>query len=351
MDFILNGQGHGSVAEKLLANNMDPNCLKPWIGDDGRAYINKVVENGKVIAMPVQNVTATLRKDDWKQMDEAVIRASKAPMRVFGDLRAAGLTYTIPNGMGKTVLEYEDESDISDATMSMDGLRQGDSDRPLYDLKSLPLPIVHKDFHFSARQIMTSRNGGSPLDTTTAELAATKVAEKVEKLTLGVDPSYSSAGATVYGYTNLPDRLTKVITAPTTSNQATVVAEVLAMRQQAYDAFHFGPNFILYNSPLWDQFLDTDYSSSKGDNTLRDRLLKIDGITKVATAHHLTGTQLILVQMSANVARAVIGMEITTVQWESHGGMQLNFKVMAILVPQLRADQNGNTGIVHGNIA
>jgi hypothetical protein len=27
--------------------------------------------------------------------------------------------------------------------------------------------------------------------------------------------------------------------------------------------------------------------------------------------------------------------------------MELNFKVMAILVPQLRADFNSNTGIVH----
>jgi hypothetical protein len=31
--------------------------------------------------------------------------------------------------------------------------------------------------------------------------------------------------------------------------------------------------------------------------------------------------------------------------------MMLNFKVMAILVPQLRADFNGNTGIVHGAVA
>jgi hypothetical protein len=31
--------------------------------------------------------------------------------------------------------------------------------------------------------------------------------------------------------------------------------------------------------------------------------------------------------------------------------MQLNFKVMAIMVPQLRSDFNGNTGIVYGATA
>ncbi len=40
-------------------------------------------------------------------------------------------------------------------------------------------------------------------------------------------------------------------------------------------------------------------------------------------------------------------MDITTVQWESVGGMRLNFKVMAIQVPQLRADHYGNCGILH----
>jgi hypothetical protein len=47
----------------------------------------------------------------------------------------------------------------------------------------------------------------------------------------------------------------------------------------------------------------------------------------------------------------VIGMDVTTVQWETHGGMRLNFKVMAIMVPQLRSDFNGNAGIVHGSTA
>ena len=54
-----------------------------------------------------------------------------------------------------------------------------------------------------------------------------------------------------------------------------------------------------------------------------------------------------IVQMTSDVARAVVGMDITTVQWESKGGMQLNFKVMCINVPQIRADFYGNCGILH----
>ena len=99
--------------------------------------------------------------------------------------------------------------------------------------------------------------------------------------------------------------------------------------------------------------MDDDYSTAKGDNTLRQRLQSIDGITDVRTADFLSPTAfiLILVQQTADVARLVMGMDITTVQWETHGGMRLHFKVMAIMVPQVRADFNGNTGIVHGATA
>jgi len=41
-------------------------------------------------------------------------------------------------------------------------------------------------------------------------------------------------------------------------------------------------------------------------------------------------------------------MELTTVQWESNGGMKLNFKVMAIQVPYIKSTSDGVTGIVHG---
>lgn len=348
MDFILNGQANGSVASQLMQNNFDVRCLRPYIGKDGRTYITQNV-NGKQTPVPLNNATATLRKDDWKTLDTAIVKAAKPRLRFVGDLRSAGLTYNIPNGMGKTVLETETQGDISEAQISMDGLSRSQGDRPTFELNNLPLPIIHKDFSFSARQVMASRNGGSPLDTTTAELAARRVAEQAEQLALGTASSYAYGGGTIYGLTNFPSRLTKSMTLPTASGwtPATFVEEVLAMKNQSQAAYHYGP-WRLYTSPNWDQYLDDDYSSAKGDNTLRERVAKIDGIQGISTLDYLSGYRAILVQMTSDVVREVMGMDITTAQWETQGGMQLNFKVMAIMVPQLRADQNSNTGIVDG---
>lgn len=355
MDFILNGQGQGSVANTLLQNGWDVGALRPWIGQDGRHYIAQN-RNGKMTALPTPVANATLRKDEWKLLDEAIISVAKDRLTVVDDLRSAGLTFNIPNGMAKTVLETEEVSDLTEATISMDPAREAENDRPEYDLVNLPLPVIHKDFYFSARQIATSRNMGASIDTTAAQLAARRVAEEAERLALGIgsdglSKTYTYGGGTIYGLTNFPSRITRTITAPTGSNQATTVQEVLAMRQDSEDAKHYGP-WVLYTSPAWDQYLDDDYSSSKGDNTLRERIEAIRGIQAVRTADYLgSGYSMILVQQSTDVIREVIGMDMTTVQWETHGGMRLNFKVMAIMVPQLRADFNGNTGIVHGSTA
>ena len=350
MNFILNGQAHGDVASTLLATNFDPASLRPWVGDDGRSYIS-VNQGGKLVAVPTANATATLRKDDWVRMDKAIVAAAKPRLRLVSDLMSKGLQYSIPNGMGKTVLETETQSDISAASISMDGIRASDSDRPVFELTNLPLPIIHKDFEFSARQIAASRNGGSPLDLSTAELAGRRVAEMAEQLTIGTASSYAFGGGTIYGITNYPNTLTKTLTSPTASGwlPSTTVSEVLAMKSQSQAAYHYGP-WMVYNSPAWDAYMDDDYSASKGDNTLRERIAKIDNIQGCRTLDYLTGTQLAMVQMTSDVIRMVVGMNMTTLQWDSHGGMLKKFKVMTILVPQLRADQNSNTGIVLGSV-
>jgi hypothetical protein len=140
--------------------------------------------------------------------------------------------------------------------------------------------------------------------------------------------------------------------APTGSNGTTILSDWLALRDALYDANFFGP-FMVYTSKDWDQYLDNLFSTTEPiAGTLRKRLLEIDGISGIRRLDYLTDTfTVIMVQMTPEVARAVVGMDITTVQWESKGGMQINFKVMAIMVPQLRADYNGNCGIAHGTTA
>jgi len=202
--------GTGDVATRLLQHNFDPRCIRPFILN-GHSMISQETgrdANGNPIVHNVMTTNAaTLRKDDWIMIDEAVVAAARPRLRFFNDLRAAGLNVNLPNALGKTVWQYERQSNITGATVSMDGLHKGDADRPTYDMDQMPLPIVHKDFSFSARQIAVSRNSNMPIDVTTAGMAAQMVAEKIERLALGVDPEFKFGGGNVYGVCNYPDRL------------------------------------------------------------------------------------------------------------------------------------------------
>lgn len=350
LDYVHNGLASGSVASLLMQSNFNVESLRPYLGNDGRSYVT-TNQNGKAIATPIHNTTATLRKDEWKYLDDVVVAAAQPRLRAVSDLRSRGLQIVIPNGLGKTVLETQAQSDISAAEISMDGLEQSKGDRPVYDLTNLPLPIIHKDFSFSARQIAASRNGGSPLDTTMAALAGAKVAETAEKLLLGTLSTFTFGGGALYGYKNFPNAITATLTDPTDSGwcPSNTVSEVLAMIQASIQAYHYGP-WVLYYGPSWSQYMNNEYKL-QSDDTLADRLRRIDNLDDVRMVDHLTGYDLILVQMTPDVVREVIGMDITTVQWESHGGMQVNFKVMAILCPQIRMDINERTGIVHAAVA
>lgn len=353
VDFILNGKGSGGMANLLLNSGFDVGGLRPMILDDGNAYIN-LIQNGQEVLVPTNNATATLRKDEWRLLDEAVLRAAKPRLRAVNDLRGRGLVYNIPNGMAKTIFEYETQSDISEARASMDGLSKGMEDRPVYELAGLPLPIITKAFSISARQLAASRQGGSPLDTANAELAGRRVAELAEQYVIGSASVFQYGGYSIYGYVNHPNRNTQTLTSPTGSGWApsTLVGEVLQMVKKSKADHYYGP-WMLYCAPDWDEYLDDDYTLQGGNTTtktLRNRLREINGIEDVVTLDYMSDYDMVLVQMTSDVVREVVGMDISTIQWESHGGLMLHYMVLGILVPQLRYDQNGNMGLVHGSV-
>lgn len=381
--YILNGQGYG-VGQTLNQCRFEPGLLRPYFNNRGERCVTvnsgRMVQDNKTgqyvpkyVSMPISHLmergiyspvfnATTLRKDEWIEFDRTVVRATRQRLRAWADLAAASSRGGF-NAMSKMTLEYQAMSDPGEAVVDMDGINPGRTDRPTFNLKSIPLPITHSDFWFSQREIAVSRNGGTPLDTTMAEAAGRRVAEMVEKTLIGVEtgitsgPSASSDSrytgtSTVYGYTNFPYRVTKTdLTVPLGTNPEAVMTDVLEMLETMRSNGYFGP-YMLYHSTGYSRYLDDDYfrtGSTSAVRTLRQRIMEIGDIQDIRRLDFLTsGFQMILVQMTPEVAQAINGMEITTVQWETHGGMQQNFKVMCIQVPLLKSPINGIAGILHG---
>lgn len=369
VDHMVPGRGEislsGNWARQLLENELDVGIMRPYVASNGQAYVTRNTaaydpKQQKVVlqpkAIPVRNDNATLRFLDWIQLDDAVIKAALPRLKAVSDLQSRGLNYNLPNGIAKSVLQYQQQSNIGGAEISMDGLRQSESDRPVFSLIQFPLPIIHKDFQFSLRQVLESRTGLSPLDTTTAQLAGRRVAEQVEQLLLGCTntnflgkTSFTWAANTIQGYMNYANRISYSLTLPTAAGwtPADTVADVLQMIKASQQHNHFGP-WVLYHGLLWGPYMNDDYKPTYNSTTLRERVMGIEDIQDVVSLDYVPDYSLILVQMTQDVVRMVVGMPITTVQWESHGGLQLNFKVMCVMVPQIRTDFYSNTGLVHG---
>lgn len=351
VDFIANGQAKGAVANAIMANgSLDVGRMRPFVGEDGKAYITVFTggdpkQPSNYVAQVVTN--AVLRRDEWKKLDEVVMQISRERLGGIEDLTAAGLTYTLGNGMGTTILETHDISDAMEAVMTMDGLTRGQSDRPEFGTNYLPLPIIHVDYSINARVLEASRKLGNPLDTTSVEYATRKVMEKMESLLFSA-PLYTYGGGTIYSYLNHPDRNPVSLTTAWDDGAMTgalIIADVLAMKQASITAMHYGP-WMIYIPTAYETILDQDYDTTRG-NTIRERILAIANIKGIKVIDELAADNVLLVQMTSDTIRLVKGMDIQNVQWGSEGNLVTDYKVMTIQVPQVRADQAGNSGVTH----
>lgn len=356
MDFISNN-GASGIGGELQAKNLRPEAFRPYLATNKRGetgvYMDQFdAKTGKFRAVPLNvnsmQANSTLRRDEWKALDEAVLRIARERVTGINDLRTRNLTLPLANAMGHTVLEYHDMSDPLEAKMSMDGLTRGENARPEFGTNYLPLPIIHADYGINARVLSASRNMGNGIDVSLAEAAARRVVEKLENL-LFTNTTYSFGNGTIYSYLNHPRRNTVTLEVQWTGSAITpelIKKDVLAMKQAMLDAKKYGP-YVVYIPGNYETVLDEDYDKTTPGTTLRERLLKISGIEEIKVSDHLTDHNVIMVNMTTDTVRLVDGMAPTNVQWDSQGGMVTDYKVMAIQVPQIRADQNGNCGVVH----
>jgi uncharacterized linocin/CFP29 family protein len=328
VDFLtLNGNGGfktsaslGTLAQRLLLSNFNAKVLR---------------------------TNATLRKDEWISLDNALIEIARQRLRLAGDLMSRGLTHNLRNAMGKTRLEWETVSDMTEAEINMSGLTQAEEDRVNFELTGMPIPIIHKDFSINIRALAASRETGESLDTTQVALAGRLVSEKIEDLICNGGYSVGANGS-IFGYTNALNRNTGSLTG-SWSDIGTTGIEIVQDQIEMIGVLHgdhmFGP-YTTYVPALAFVNLADDYKA-ESDRTTLERLNAIPSLETVAPADNLAATEVVTVQMTRDVVDLVNGMQPTVVQWDEKGGFQMMFKVMAIMLPRMKSDQSGQSGIVH----
>lgn len=340
---------------------LELSALRPYVNNHGQAFVSvptgefKVIKNEKTgrstprpIYRPVAVHNALLRRYEWEQIDAAVLDVVRAPNVALNDFLRLGLTQPL-DGLGVIVSTYEQLGDLTAANVSMEGIVRGDQDRSTFTPQSIPVPLIHKDFSMSLRQLEASRRqGGETLDTTTARTATRKVQDKVDDIIFNGHTIAVGDTGQIYGLTNKPQRLQKTSADcgggdfGTAGNfYKTLNGAIAFLRELGY----YG-RYGVYVST--NQYAQTNTLVT--GTAVSERTAGMDQLPEVAfinQAHKLADGEMIVFQLSTDVADLAIAQDVTPVQWEGLGGFQIEFRVFSALTIRVKHDANGNCGVIH----
>jgi uncharacterized linocin/CFP29 family protein len=351
---------------RAVSGPFEPGAYRPWVDSNGRTFvtvkdgvnrpcINSAGQtymafepNGKYKTVPTGPGTyGTLRRDEWKQLDETVLEVAKRRLVGIQDLINAGLTVNIPS-LGTTEFESHSMNESMEAGVSMDPAVRSRKDRPDYSATYVPMPLVHSDFSIGKRPLEASRKGtGTDLQTDSVAQATRVVSEKLEQM-LFADVTFKFGRGLVYSYVNHPDRTQKVLVESwLTADPGDILDDVLGMVQASLESRHYGP-WTLYVPTAYTIVMDRDYVLlEQGKMSIRDRLMKIDGLKDVKVAPFLDDNNVLLVSMETSTVRLLHGLSPTVLQWTLNGGFTNEYAVVACMIPQIRSDYYGRSGVVH----
>lgn len=317
-------------------------AIEQFMNQHGVLNVNQMRPHAGVHA------NALLRKDEWLELDQAILAVSRPRLIGVQDLVGRGLTRR-HSGLGAIFSGYERQSDMDPAVIDMDGGTPGEEDRVEFDQVNVPIPIIHKDFRLSKRHLEASRKLGDSLDTTQAEEAGRKVAEAAEALLFNGTGALTVGGVTIYGYANHPNRVTDTAAGygggdfgVEGNGYKTIVGMIDALTAKGFT----GPFGLYLASPQYNELLSrhTDGSSKSELNAIMEGIPELEFVKK---SFDLAAANGVMVNLSRETVDLAIAQDLVTVQWESRGGMSTHFMVMLASVPRIKADKNNSCGVVH----
>lgn len=334
--------------DMILANDADAQSL---LRNGSRPIVNKKTGQVQVMTSRGLTVNSALRKDEWEELDRAVVSAAVAPLTITNRLLQAGLTN--PLGSLATVLaQYNQVSEMTAASANLSGVASVQKDLADFDLVSVPVPIIFKEFEIAERHLLASRRLGDGIDVTNGSAAARVVGEKVEDLLINGDTNINVNGNTIYGLTSHPDRNTDTATnygGGDWGTIANVVSTINGMITAARAAKYYGPYGIFVYDTQYMQAAGEFYTDGSGQTPLQ-RILQMPMVSFVESSQHLADGEVVLVTLSREVVELRNVQQywpVSNLEWMSGDGMLNNFKVMSVFTPVVKSDYSGNSGIVH----
>jgi len=323
-----------------------------------QAALLRSLEQSGELSIPALRALSPLTDKAQVLVDKAVVEVGLERLTVVADVMAAGNVFPLTDPLSVTQVEWETISKVGGAQRTMAPSARGENQQPARTIHRVPIYLTTDDFSIGIRTLKMSQRVGTPLDTTLIKQAVRRVNEGLEDAMINgattldgqalVDGGYNAPGIL-----NAPNANTQNITdaAWTTAPVGTtVVTETLAMIDKLQADKKYGP-YTLYVGTAIANALQSDFSTLKGDQTIQQRLEMIQAggsNLKVRSADLMPAVTVALVQMTSDVVEVINGQPPIVIPWTSLDGFTLYWLVMAIMVPRVRSDYDGNSGICVG---
>jgi hypothetical protein len=309
---------------------------------------------------PLFRALAPLQEKAQVLIDQEVVQVGLQRLTIVKEIMAAGLTYNLTDPLSVTQLEWYSSNKVGAAQRTMNPNARGENKMVSMLPSRLPVYLTTDTFELDIRTLKMSQRVGMPLDVTLAGQCTRSVNEAIEDAmiygatTLDGQQLYDS-GYTAYGLLTAPNANVQTLTAAawngTTPNGATVFNETEAMIGKLQGDLKFGP-YHMFTGTTVGNVLDGDYNTVNNAQglTTRDRLLRIPTLQGVSSADMMPANKVVLVQMTKDVVDIVVGQPPTAIPWTSLNGFTIYNLIMAIMIPRVRADFSGNSGICVGTL-
>jgi len=328
------------------------------------AFLRALEETGElsVPAMRRSGFRALAPLSDRAQIaiDKAVVEVGLQRLTFVADLLAEGLVYPLSDPLSVTQLEWNKTNKVGAAQRTMTPSARGENKMISLLPGRTPIYLTTDQFEIDIRTLKMSQRVGMPLDTALIKQCTRAVNEAIEDAAINgattldgqplVDAGYSAPGLL-----NAPNANTQSLTLAawvTAPVGTTVMAEVLAMTAKLQGDQKFGP-YNLYVGTNVGNAMNTDFKANGNDSILA----RLQGMVfggrnlRIRVTDMMPANNVALVQMTSDVIEVINGQPPTVIPYTSLDGFTIHNLVMAIMIPRVRSDYNGNSGIVVGTLA
>lgn len=300
-------------------------------------------------------------------IDRSVVEVGLQRLTFVADLLAEGLTYPLSDPLSVTQLEWSTMSRVGAAKRTMTPSARGENKLPIVLPNRLPIYLTTDNFELDIRTLKMSERIGTPLDTALIKACTRSVNEAIEDAAINGATTLDGQNLYVAGYSapgllNAPNANTGNLSVDWTAANVigttgpAMVADVQAGMSALQTDRKYGP-YNLYVGTKAGNVMQGDFKTNTTD-TIMSRLEQMDAggrklrvrVTDMFPGA-ATGAQMALVQMTSDVVEVVNGQPPTVIPWTSLDGFTIYNLVMAIMVPRVRSDYDGNSGIYIGSKA